>query len=306
MRHPRPEQGMEIKWLEDFISLANTLSFSRAAEERHVTQSAFSRRIKQLETWLGVPLVDRATFPAHLTQAGQDFLSVAQETVTNLYRTRNDIREKQGIKANTLSFAALHTLSITFFPRWLQSIEPRFGALSTRLSADNSSMEGFVNSLTEGESDFLLIYAHPAVPVMIDEARFAYRTLGRENIIPISAPDSEGRPLHRIDGSGNPVRYLAYGPGAFFGHALTSLFEHRPLGRTPVYENTMSEGLKAMALAGWGLAWIPESIIVDDLAAKRIVRAGDLSWDLSVDIRLYRFLANDRPIVRRFWNLLEA
>ncbi|MFL5159126.1 MAG: LysR family transcriptional regulator, partial [Microvirga sp.] len=59
---------MEIKWLEDFISLANTLSFSRAAEERHVTQSAFSRRIKQLETWLGVPLVDRATFPAHLTQ----------------------------------------------------------------------------------------------------------------------------------------------------------------------------------------------------------------------------------------------
>jgi DNA-binding transcriptional LysR family regulator len=68
----------------------------------------------------------------------------------------------------------------------------------------------------------------------------------------------------------------------------------------------MSEGLKAMALAGWGLAWIPESIIVDDLAAKRIVRAGDPSWDLSVNIRLYRFLANDRPIVRRFWNLLET
>lgn len=297
---------MEIKWLEDFISLANTLSFSRAAEERHVTQSAFSRRIKQLETWLGTPLVDRATFPAHLTQAGHDFLQVAQETVTNLYRTRNDIREKQGIRANTLSFAALHTLSITFFPRWLQSLEPRFGAVSTRLSADNSSMEGFVNSLTEGESDFLLIYAHPAVPVMIDEARFAYRTLGRENIIPISAPDTEGRPLHRIRDSGNPVRYLAYGPGAFIGHALTRLFEHRPLDRTLVYENTMSEGLKAMALAGWGLAWIPESIIVDDLAAKRIVRAGDPSWDLSVDIRLYRFLANDRPIVRRFWNLLET
>jgi LysR family transcriptional regulator, hypochlorite-specific transcription factor HypT len=297
---------MEIKWLEDFISLASTLSFSRAAEERHVTQSAFSRRIKQLETWMGVPLVDRATFPAHLTQAGQDFLPVAQEVVANLYRTRNDVRGSQGIKANTLSFAALHTLSITFFPRWLQGIEPRFGALSTRLSADNSSMEGFINSLTEGESDFLLIYAHPAVPVMIDEARFAYKTLGRENIIPVSAPDPEGRALHRIDEGSNPVRYLAYGPGAFFGHALTSLFEQRPLERTTIYENTMSEGLKAMALAGWGLAWIPESIIVDDLAAKRIVRAGDPSWDLSVDVRLYRFLANDRPIVRRFWNLLEA
>ncbi|MGO4572385.1 LysR family transcriptional regulator [Microvirga sp. 2TAF3] len=297
---------MEIKWLEDFISLANTLSFSRSAEERHVTQSAFSRRIKQLETWVGVPLVDRATFPAHLTQAGQDFLPVAQEVVSNLYRARNDVRGNQGIKANTLSFAALHTLSITFFPRWLQSIEPRFGALSTRLSADNSSMESFVNSLTEGESDFLLIYAHPAVPVMIDEARFAYKTLGRESIIPVSAPDPEGRPLHRIDETGQPVRYLAYGPGAFFGHALTSLFQQRPLERIPVYENTMSEGLKAMAVAGWGLAWIPESILVDDLAAGRVVRAGAPSWDLSVDIRLYRFLANERPIVKRFWSALEA
>ncbi len=297
---------MEIKWLEDFISLASTLSFSRAAEERHVTQSAFSRRIKQLETWVGVSLVDRATFPAQLTQAGQDFLPVAQEVVASLYRTRNDVRASQGIKANTLSFAALHTLSITFFPRWLQSIEPRFGALSTRLSADNSSMESFVSSLTEGESDFLLIYAHSAVPVMIDEARFAYKTLGRENIIPVSAPDSAGLPLHRLDESGKPVRYLAYGPGAFFGHALTGLFKQRPLERVTIYENTMSEGLKAMALAGWGLAWIPESIIVDDLAANRIVRAGDPSWDLSVDIRLYRFIANDRPIVTRFWNLLES
>ena len=49
---------MEIKWLEDFVSLANTRSFSRSAVERRVTQSAFSRRIQQLEQWLGVPLVE--------------------------------------------------------------------------------------------------------------------------------------------------------------------------------------------------------------------------------------------------------
>ncbi|MBZ6076974.1 LysR family transcriptional regulator [Microvirga puerhi] len=296
---------MEVKWLEDFISLANTLSFSRSAEERHVTQSAFSRRIKQLETWVGVPLVDRATFPAHLTPAGQEFLPVAQEVVTSLYRTRNDVRDRQGIQANTLSFAALHTLSLTFFPKWLQTIEPKFGSLSTRLSADNS-VEGFVNSLIEGESDFLLIYAHPAVPLMIDEARFAYKTLGRERIIPVSAPDPAGHPLHRIDRPDHPVRYLAYGSGAFFGHALKSLFDERPLERITIYENTMSEGLKAMVLAGWGLAWIPESILVEDLAAGRAVRAADPSWDLSVDIRLYRYLANERPIVKRFWNALDA
>jgi DNA-binding transcriptional LysR family regulator len=43
---------VEIKWLEDFVTLAETSSFSRAAEIRNVTQPAFSRRIKQLETWI--------------------------------------------------------------------------------------------------------------------------------------------------------------------------------------------------------------------------------------------------------------
>ena len=62
---------MEIKWLEDFLALASTLNFSKAADERHVTQSAFSRRIRQLEAWLGATLVDRATYPSRLTEAGQ-------------------------------------------------------------------------------------------------------------------------------------------------------------------------------------------------------------------------------------------
>ncbi|WP_198943933.1 LysR family transcriptional regulator [Acetobacter sp. DsW_54] len=44
---------MDIKWLEDFVTLSRLQSFSRAAEERHVTQSAFSRRIQALETWVG-------------------------------------------------------------------------------------------------------------------------------------------------------------------------------------------------------------------------------------------------------------
>src|SRR3546814_7081942 len=54
--------SMELKWLEDFVSLANTGNFSRSAEERNVTQPAFSRRIKALELWLGAPLVDRSTY----------------------------------------------------------------------------------------------------------------------------------------------------------------------------------------------------------------------------------------------------
>ena len=70
---------MESKWLEDFISLAETRSFSRSAEARHVTQPAFSRRIRSLETWLGADLVDRTTYPTQLTPAGEVFREAGPE-----------------------------------------------------------------------------------------------------------------------------------------------------------------------------------------------------------------------------------
>ncbi len=54
---------METKWLEDFVSLAETRSFSRSAQLRHVTQPAFSRRIQALEAWAGIDLVDRSSYP---------------------------------------------------------------------------------------------------------------------------------------------------------------------------------------------------------------------------------------------------
>ena len=64
---------MDLSWLDDFLALTETLNFSRAAEMRHVTQPAFSRRIRALEEWLGVVLFDRSTHPATLTETGEWF-----------------------------------------------------------------------------------------------------------------------------------------------------------------------------------------------------------------------------------------
>ena len=64
---------MDMKWVEDFLCLADTRSFSRSASERHSSQPAFSRRIRSLETWLGTTLVDRSCNPPTLTPAGHVF-----------------------------------------------------------------------------------------------------------------------------------------------------------------------------------------------------------------------------------------
>ena len=76
--------NLETKWLEDFVALAATRSFSQAALRRHVTQPAFSRRIRSLEEVLGLTLVNRQRTPVELTEAGQLFLVTARNLTEQL------------------------------------------------------------------------------------------------------------------------------------------------------------------------------------------------------------------------------
>src|SRR6185436_11861665 len=108
-------------WLEDFLALAETGNFSRAAEARAIAQPAFSRHIRSLEEWMGVDLVDRSAHPAELTAAGKRFHPLLKDVLSALEA------------AASLRFAATHVLSLYFFPRWLAQLEEnlRLGPVQT-------------------------------------------------------------------------------------------------------------------------------------------------------------------------------
>ena len=82
----------ELKWIEDFIDLSTTRSFSLTAENRFVTQPALSRRIKQLEDWFGATLVQRnGRKPISLTDEGSAFLPMARDMVDSLLKVRQTV-----------------------------------------------------------------------------------------------------------------------------------------------------------------------------------------------------------------------
>ena len=83
---------MNLIWLEDFLALAATGNFSRAAEDRHSSQPAFSRRIRALEQWVGVDLLDRTTQPAKLTPAGEWFRQVAEDLLATVTRMPDEAK----------------------------------------------------------------------------------------------------------------------------------------------------------------------------------------------------------------------
>lgn len=84
---------MNTKWMEDFLCLADTRSFSRSARVRHASQPAFSRRIQSLERWLGTTLVDRSSTPLALTSAGHLFRDQASGIVQLVHEARHLLQQ---------------------------------------------------------------------------------------------------------------------------------------------------------------------------------------------------------------------
>src|SRR5471030_2498925 len=161
---------MNFTWLEDFLTLAASGNFSRAAEQRHMTQPAFSRRIRALEEWLGVALFDRASQPATLTEAGRWFREAAQETLARVARLPDAARAIASGASGTLRFAATHALSLTFLPTWLRGLESRTPLGPVQLVSD--MLQQCETLMQQGRAQFLLCHAHPQVPGRLDGAGF--------------------------------------------------------------------------------------------------------------------------------------
>ena len=162
---------MESKWIEDFLKLAELGHFSRAAEVRCLSQPAFSRRIQSLEAWVGTALIDRNTYPLRLTRAGELFRDQAAELLRQILETRSVARGIQVPALAQIHFAATHTISLTFFPRWLASLNrqralEKSAPIKAKMTAAN--LHDAAAMLTEKHCDLLLCYHHAELSADLD------------------------------------------------------------------------------------------------------------------------------------------
>ena len=283
---------METKWLEDFVSLAETRSFSRSAQLRHVTQPAFSRRIQSLEAWAGTDLVDRSSYPTRLTAAGETLYDQSLEMLQALQSTRAMLRGHNAAGQDFIEFAVPHTLAFTFFPAWVTGLREKFGPIKSRLIALN--VHDAVMRLVEGSCDLLIGYHHPSQPYQLDAERYEMVSLGEETIAPYAKPDADDAPLYKLPGSvTHPLPYLGYAPGAYLGQMVETMLKQAPgaVHFDRVYETDMAEGLRAMALEGHGVAFLPHSAVKKDLRAKKLVSALPVNLkglEITMEVRAYR------------------
>jgi len=298
---------MNLIWLEDFLALASTGNFSRAAEERHMTQPAFSRRIRALEEWLGVVLIDRTTHPAALTEAGEWFRSVAQQILARVAQIPDEARAIADATSATLRIASTHALSFTFLPLWLRSLESRIAIGPIQLVSD--VMQHCEALMLQGRVQFMVGHSHVQVPMSLDSARYRSAVVGSDVLIPVSVPDAEGKPKFVLNPRGSQrVTVLAYSAESGIGRIVRALRGAAldEIHADIVFTAHLASVLKTMALDGRGVAWLPKTLIGDDLASGRLVAVGDGTWSITVDIRLFRQEATMHPAAERFWRTIVA
>ncbi|HEY5718257.1 MAG TPA: LysR family transcriptional regulator [Motiliproteus sp.] len=300
---------MELRWLEDFCALARTRHFSRAADEQNTTQPTLSRRIKLLEEAVGVMLIDRNTLPLSLTPAGQLFLEGAEVVIRVMRETRTRCQEQQQADARKLRLASTQTLYLSFCREWVrelgEGLDLRFDLRSTSWSGSD-----FVQALEGGECDLILCYWHPDIEYLqaLDGERFESIRLATDRLVPVTALNRRGEPKFVLPGNAaQPLPYIAYTSRSFLNPVIANHLQR--LGKAShllvVNENAQAISVKAMVGQGFGLGWLPATLIGMDEREPLVLAGGD-EWQLPLELRLYRLRRNQHPAMQECWQRAQA
>jgi DNA-binding transcriptional LysR family regulator len=296
---------MDVKWLEDLQALADTGSFTKAAERRNVTQPAFSRRIQSLEHWFGVPLVDRDQRPFALHQHVLDNQYEIAQTIDLLYELRSRVlASAQGRKR--VVFATQHALTVSVFPALISTIRENVERLSYRMRIGNKPE--CVTRFVSGEADFLVCYEAPDAAPTLPTAGAKRLYLGGETLVPVAAPEL----ADRVAGNENQqeaMPLLAHPRDSFMGQVIErACLRELVMTRNieVVCETAYSTGLKQLAVAGLGIAWLPDSLVADDIAAGALQSLTETFAAPELQIVMYAQLKFHTPEARSVWQFVGS
>ena len=275
---------MESKWLEDYLALVKHGSFTKAADARHITQPAFSRRIRALENWLGTDLVDRNAYPAKLTAAGEALIDDIQQLLEHsrgLQRKASDHLKLSG----SITVATQHSLSVSICPQWFQAIRPALGK-HNNLRVNAGNMHDCIEQFLAGNADLLLCYHSPAADPLFTTKGLHSKALRPDALVPVISAKHEHQ-FTRTAQLAEVLPFIGFPSESFFGQLIQSSIDAIQAQCTldPVYITAQSESVHELVRQGVGVAWLPESLVANELHDQQLLRLP--LPEIALEIRLY-------------------
>ncbi|MBB3229598.1 LysR family transcriptional regulator [Halomonas stenophila] len=250
---------MDTQSLQAFLAVADTGSFSRAAEQLHLTQPAVSKRIAVLEGQIDARLFDRIGRRVALTEAGRLLLPRARQILVMVDDSRRALGNLEGRVAGSLTLATSHHIGLHRLPPLLKTYTGRHPEV--RLDLHFLDSEQAYQGVLDGELEIAVVTLAPhpdtqleVVPVWVDRLCF------------VCAPD------HPLVGRGRLVLHelcdfdaVLPGPLTFTRGLIEGRFAAAGLKLPVALSTNYLETLKMMTAIGLGWSLLPEGLVAGEL-----------------------------------------
>ena len=250
---------MRLEWLEDIIAVAETGSFSEAAERRYLTQSAFSRRIRQIEDHLGVELFDRGCKPVRLRPTTENQREQIEHVIGLLRQLIIDLKKGAQSSANRITIVSQHALTATLTPSIIETAQAHDP--DSFIKVRSANLDECLALLLSRQADITLLYRLPGTDHPVRQDFVETVTIDIDRLVPVMAARQSGRLNKQLDLMELP--YIAYPAEVFLGGVVDGRIlpklkkEFRLL---PKAETALTLAALEMAMAGLAVAWIPLSV----------------------------------------------
>lgn len=285
---------METRQLRYFIAVAQERHFGRAAKLLHIAQPPLSQQIKNLETELGVQLLNRTTRKVELTEAGELLLDRGRIIVNDIETLKDDIRHVSRGAQGVLRIGITGSAIYRHMPRIIDQVRQRFPRVHLDVHGEMMTPQ-----LEFGLLDRSLEVAVLRPPVTSEELHTT--VLEEEELvaaIPEESPLASRGTLSLEDLRGE--RFISYPKGSSVYQAVFNWFEREGFTPKTVHQVRETSTLLAMVAANVGVGLTPAS--TRHFAVRGMVLR-PLRNAPTIFLSLAWLAANDSPLVRNFLSI---
>ena len=253
---------LTFRQLSVFEAVARLLSYSRAAEELHLSQPAVSMQIKQLEENVGLPLFEQLGKKTFLTEAGRELSHYSRIIAQQLAEAESVLGELKGLQRGKLKISVASTANY-FAPQLLAIFSQRFPTVS--VSLDVTNRQALLAQLANNEMD-MAVMGQP--PEGLDLVAESFMENPLVVIAPVKHPLASAKkiPLARLQSE----IFLVREPGSGTRIAMERFFNQHGVPFHAGMEMSSNEAIKQAVQAGLGLGILSLHTIGLELETKRL------------------------------------
>ncbi len=252
-----------LRQLKVFESVARHRSFSRAAEELHLTQPAVSTQVRKLQEHAGLPLLEQLGKKIHLTPAGAQLLVSSREIIQKFQEAEEAMARFKGVSGGHLNVAVI-SAGDYFFPRLLVEFAQRHAGVTLDFHVCNR--EELLGRLQDNRTD-LAVMVRP--PDDLDTVAEAFAPHPYVVVAPPTHPLARSRrvPAERVVGE----PFVAREKGSDTWHSMTEAFGALLPRLNIQMEIRSTETIKQAIMAGMGIGFLSAHTISRERAAGSLV-----------------------------------